>query len=329
MPTAELNPTIIAALAAISIVALLTAVFSSRLDRNAQGNKRLAAIARAKTSGDRPRSEDSKRSDIEKTLREMDEKQKSMKGSRPSLLIRMRQAGLPWTRRGYYIYSALVAAGTFLLVLGSSPIGQLPALGFGIAAGLLVPHLHVGYLRARRFRAFAKEFPNAIDVIVRGIKSGLPVVDCLRIISVDAQEPVQGEFKEVVEDQTLGLPVDQAVQRLASRVPLAEAKFFAIVISMQSRTGGNLSDALGGLSKVLRERQKMQAKIRAMSAEAKTSAGIIGAMPVIVAALMYFAAPSYIEGLFATFAGKIILAGCATWMLFGILVMRKMIRFDF
>jgi tight adherence protein B len=194
---------------------------------------------------------------------------------------------------------------------------------------LLGPHFAVSFLRSRRLAKFAKEFPNAIDVIVRGVKSGLPVVDCLRIISVEASEPIRSEFKELVEDQTLGLPIDQAVQRLPKRIPLAEAKFFAIVISLQSRTGGSLSDALGGLSKVLRERQKMQAKIRSMSAEAKASAGIIGSLPVAVLVLMKIASPGYIDFMFTTLAGQIILGGSVAWMMVGVLVMWKMIRFDF
>jgi tight adherence protein B len=259
----------------------------------------------------------------------MEEKQKSAKSSRPSLLIRMRQAGLAWSTRTYYACTVLVGVSIFLVLLASFDLGFLPPLGFGAAVGLLGPHLYVNFLRGRRFKKFAKEFPNAIDVIVRGVKSGLPAVDCLRIVSVEAQDPVREEFREIIEDQTLGLPIDQAVQQLPERIPLAEAKFFAIVMSMQSRTGGSLSEALGGLSKVLRERQKIQAKIRSVSAEAKTSAGIIGSLPIAVLAILSIASPKYIEPLYITFAGKMLLAGCVLWMLTGVLVMWKMIRFDF
>ena len=185
------------------------------------------------------------------------------------------------------------------------------------------------FRRNSRFKRFSNEFPNAVDVIVRGVKAGLPLVDCLKIIAAEAQEPVRSEFKTMVQDQTLGMPLDEAVQRLPERVPLAEANFFGIVIAIQSRTGGSLSEALGNLSKVLRERKKMQAKIKAMSSEAKASAGIIGSLPVIVAGLVYLTSPDYITLLFTTTIGNAVLVASGLWMLMGCLVMRKMINFDF
>ena len=164
---------------------------------------------------------------------------------------------------------------------------------------------------------------------MRGVKAGLPLVDCLRIIASEANEPVRSEFKEILDDQTLGVPMDQAVQRLPERIPVAEANFFAIVISLQSRSGGSLSEALGNLSRVLRERKKMAGKIRAMSSEAKASAGIIGSLPVVVTCMLYLSAPDYISLLFTTLIGKIVLWAPLMWMGMGILMMRKMINFDF
>jgi tight adherence protein B len=155
------------------------------------------------------------------------------------------------------------------------------------------------------------------------------MADCMKIIAAEAQDPVKSEFRTVVADQTLGLPMDEAVQRLSERVPLSEANFFAIVIAIQSRTGGSLSEALNNLSRVLRERKKMQAKIKAMSAEAKASGGIIGALPVVVTGVVYLTSPDYMSLLFTTSTGNIVLAGCGLWMTMGILVMRKMINFDF
>jgi tight adherence protein B len=163
---------------------------------------------------------------------------------------------------------------------------------------------------------------------VRGIKSGLPLVDCVKIVAAEAQEPVKSEFKAVVEDQALGLPLDEAVQRLPERMPVADANFFAIVIAIQSRTGGSLSEALGNLSKILRERKKMKAKVKAMSAEAKASGGIIGTLPVVVASLVYLTSPDYISLLWTTDIGKMALAGSALWMSIGVFTMKKMINFD-
>jgi tight adherence protein B len=194
---------------------------------------------------------------------------------------------------------------------------------------MLLPHFFVNYKRKRRLKKFSNEFPNAVDVIVRGVKAGLPLIDCLKVIAAEAQEPVKSEFQQVIEDQTLGMPLAEAVQRLPERIPLAESNFFAIVIVIQSKTGGSLSESLSNLSKVLRDRKKMDAKIKSMSAEAKSSAGIIGSLPIVVALLVYLTSPDYIMLLFTTTVGNIVLLISGFWMFMGVMVMRKMINFDF
>ncbi len=267
---------------------------------------------------------------VEVTLREAEEKLKFKAGKRakPSLLVRMRQANISWSRKTYYLVCVAAGIAVFLLILGTG-LGALPAVGFGTSAGLLLPHWYVKITRNRRFKRFTAEFPNAIDVIVRGIKTGLPVGDCLKIIAAETQDPLKGEFKILNEDHSLGMPLDEAVQRLPDRIPLSEARFFAIVIAIQNRTGGSLSEALGNLSKVLRERKKMEAKIKALSGEAKASALIIGALPVVVIGLLYATSPAYIALLFTTQIGRVVLAACGVLMLGGTLMMRKMINFDF
>jgi tight adherence protein B len=331
MVSPELIPVAIALLATLCAGGIVVALFYSHLAKRSESRKRFAAIAgRDATAASSAKSQDvTRKKAIDATLRELEEKQKIRKGTKPSLAIRMRQAGLGWDKRTYCIACAGAAASSYLVAIGILGIGQLAGLGFGISGGLLLPHLYVGAKRKSRFKSFSSEFPNAVDVIVRGVKAGLPLVDCLRIISVEAQEPVRSEFRAILEDQTLGLPMDQAVQRLPERVPLPEANFFAIVIALQSRTGGSLSEALSNLSKVLRERKKMQAKIKAVSSEAKASAGIIGCLPVVVAALIYLTSPAYIGLLFSTLTGNFVLAASGFWMLIGTLVMRKMINFDF
>jgi tight adherence protein B len=194
---------------------------------------------------------------------------------------------------------------------------------------LLLPHLYVGRKRKRRLSAFRNELPNAVDVIVRGVRSGLPLGDCLRLIAAEAQEPVRSEFKAAVDEQTLGVPLPDAMLRLADRVPVPEASFLATVIAIQSRSGGNLTEALANLSSLLRERKKMRGKIQALSSEAKASAGIIGSLPPVVALLLYLTSPQYISLLFTTTTGQVVLVGCAVWMSIGIMVMSAMINFDF
>jgi tight adherence protein B len=324
----------VALLAVFSVGGVAVAALYPRLAGRSKSEKRLEAIGatKQKAAADRIGAEEGRRRrTVEDTLKELEEtqKEKARKSAKPSLTTRMRQAGLAWTKRTYYLISAGVALVVMALCFVGFGFGPLPTIGFGISAGVLLPHFFVNFARKRRLRRFSNEFPNAVDVIVRGVKAGLPLIDCLKVIAREAVNPVRSEFQEVVEDQTLGMPLSDAVGRLPERIPLAEANFFAIVVIIQSKTGGSLSEALSNLSKVLRDRKKMSGKIRAMSAEAKSSAGIIGSLPIIVAVLVWFTSPDYIALLFTTFVGNVVLACCAFWMFLGIMVMRKMINFDY
>src|SRR5205085_7053654 len=156
-----------------------------------------------------------------------------------------------------------------------------------------------------------------------------PLLDSLRMITADAPEPLKSEFKAIVDTQAIGMPIGEACTKLYDRIPLAEANFFGIVISIQQRAGGNLSEALGNLSKVLRERKKMRNKIQAMSMEAKASASIIACLPLAVMGLVYISSPQYIELLWTHPTGRFMMVCSAGWMGCGVLVMRKMINFDF
>jgi tight adherence protein B len=166
-------------------------------------------------------------------------------------------------------------------------------------------------------------------VIVRGIKAGLPLFDSIKVVAADAPEPLRGEFLQIIETQAIGMPLGEACSRLFDRMPLPEANFFGIVVSIQQKSGGNLSEALGNLSKVLRDRKKMREKIQAMSMEAKASAAIIGSLPPIVMFLVYLSTPGYISLLWTHPTGQLMLVGCVVWMSVGIMVMKKMINFDF
>jgi tight adherence protein B len=185
------------------------------------------------------------------------------------------------------------------------------------------------FLKKRREAKFLQGFPDAVDIIVRGIKAGLPLLESMRIITSDAPEPLKSEFRAIIETQTIGIPLGEACGKLYERIPVPEANFFGIVIAIQQKAGGNLSEALGNLSRVLRDRKKMKAKIQAMSMEAKASASIIAALPFAVMMLVYITSPDYIELLWTHPMGRMMLVCCAAWMTIGVLVMRKMINFDF
>jgi tight adherence protein B len=267
-----------------------------------------------------------RREQVEETLKELELRQKKEK--RLPLTMRISQAGLNWSKRQFIIVSAIVGAVMFVGGFMSGG-GILVAAALGFAGGMGLPRWLLGFLKKRREANFLYNFPDAVDVIVRGVKAGLPLGDCLRIISTEAQEPVRAEFKAIVEAQTIGIPMGDACAKLFERMPLPEANFFGIVVSIQQRSGGNLSEALANLSRVLRDRKKMKAKIKAMSMEAKASAVIIAALPFAVMILVYLTSPTYIELLWTHPTGRMMMACCAVWMLMGVFVMKKMINFDF
>ena len=289
--------------------------------------RRMANVARAGPVVRSPRGkEKSRREQVEETLKDLEAQQKKRK--RPPLHIRIGQAGLKLTKQQFLLASAGFGVAVFVLCVFMG-LGLWPGLGLGFAAACGVPLWLIGYLKKRREARFLEVFPDAVDVIVRGIKAGLPLLDCIKIIAQDSEEPVKSEFRTLVDSQTIGIPLSDACLKIHERIPLPEANFFAIVISIQQKAGGNLSEALANLSRVLRDRKQMKAKIKAMSMEAKASAAIIGSLPIAVMLLVYISSPSYIELLWTHPMGRFMLAACAMWMACGVLVMKKMINFDF
>jgi tight adherence protein B len=317
----------VVALATIAAGGVTYALFYPMLSGEARAEKRRKEFAApvAARAFDREAQARAKRGQIAQSLKEIENRENAR--NKLTLDQKIQQAGLGWDRKKYFIFSAAMAVGTgfLLFVLSANSILGLAGLFIG---ALGVPPWFLQRCRTRRLKKFGNEFPNALDVITRGIKSGLPLNDCLRIIATEAAEPVRTEFRLIIESQALGLPLTEAVGKLYERMPCAESNFFGIVLAIQQKTGGNLSETLGNLSKVIRDRRKMRDKIQAVSMEAKASAAIIACLPPTVALLVYLTAPRYIELLWITQAGKFALVGCAVWMLMGVLVMRKMINFN-
>jgi tight adherence protein B len=268
----------------------------------------------------------SRREQVEGTLKDLEVRQAKAKSV--PLAVRIEQAGLTWSKRRFIITAVAMGLVAFLggIIIDT---GLLTSFALGFAGGAGLPFWMLKFLKNRREAKFLNGFPDAVDIIVRGIKAGLPLLDCMRMITVDAPEPLRSEFRAIVETQAIGLPIGEACAKLYERIPVPEANFFGIVIAIQQKAGGNLSEALGNLSKVLRERKKMKAKIQAMSMEAKASASIIACLPFAVMILVYISSPQYIELLWTEPQGRMMLACSAAWMSMGVLVMRKMINFDF
>ncbi len=293
-----------------------------------KAEQRMATVAKAAPVQRATRApQRSRRDQVENTLKEFEERHKKGKG-RPPLSVRLAQAGLRWSKQKFMLVSAAIGAGLFMAGFAFGA-GLLGALGLGFAGAFGLPFWMLSYFKKRRETKFLDNFPDAVDIIVRGVKAGLPLLDCIKMVAIEAPEPLKSEFRGIVETQAIGMPLGEACLKLYEHMPLPEANFFGIVISIQQKAGGNLAEALGNLSRVLRDRKKMKAKIRAMSQEAKASAGIIGSLPIAVMTLVYITSPKYMSLLFTTSLGHLMLAGSAFWMFMGVMVMKKMINFDF
>ncbi len=321
------NPFMFAGLVAVCGGLLAFAFIQPLLSGEARTQKRLDTLGSAprRTMRASGLSNNMRKKKISETLKDIERKQKS--SGKISIEDRLRFAGLDLSTSKFLIF-CLVGAGVsaFLAFI----IKQDPIISAGSASvgGIIIPFFIVTHLRKKRIKKFVEEFPNALDIIIRGVKSGLPLGDCLRIISIEAAEPVAGEFKHIVDIQQLGVSMGDACGEMYRRIPVVEANFFGIVIQIQQKAGGNLGEVLSGLSKVIRERRKMKGKILAMSTEATASAGIIAALPFIVGILVFLSSPQYIEKLWTTTAGTHGLMLGAVMMTFGCYVMKKMINFD-
>jgi tight adherence protein B len=314
-------------LAATAIGGLAWVFLYPLLSGEKKAEARRASVARAEpVARQSDKAQRSRREQVEGSLKEVDARRQ--KDKKVSLSVRLTQAGLAWTPRKFMIISGVLGLGCFAtaFLMGGGPLG---ATGLAFAAGFGLPRWILSYLKKRREKAFLKALPDAVDVIVRGIKAGLPLFESIKVVAADAPEPLKSEFIAIIETQAIGMPLGEACSRLFERMPVPEANFFGIVIAIQQKSGGNLSEALGNLSKVLRDRKKMAEKIQAMSMEAKASAAIIGSLPPIVMLLVYLSTPDYISLLWTHPTGQLMLVGCAIWMSCGIFVMKRMINFDF
>ena len=311
-----------AGLVLISVASGVWAIFANRAATAALCRRRISRHAPARDRKRQPNSE----AEVHRTAKAIRARRRSQGGL--SLRLALNQAGLEWP---VWTVPILVLGSIAILAGVAHLVGLAPLFAaiFGLATGPGLFLLTLRTLRRRRKKTMEKEFPAALDIIVRGVKSGLPLIDCLRVVAREVRDPLGTEFARLVEQQGHGVPVADAVDRLADRVPLSEVNFFAIVIGLQTKTGGRLAESLDNLVGVLRARVQLRAKIRSMSSEAKASGGIIAALPVVVSALVYLTSPAYMSLLFAEFVGQVVLIASALWMLIGVLVMRKMIQFDY
>ncbi len=334
-----MDPALIAAVLAFVAIGGAGVVLTGDKNQPATANKRVKAVAGAKNVDRRKAATEmaalKRRQSTAEALKELSNNEKQSRKRRFSVKGQLAQAGLTTPPAVFWMGSAVagVVLGIVGLVIQSgaeNPLFMYLAGAMGFFVGFLgLPRWFLGMLVAGRQKKFSNQLADAIDIIVRGVKSGLPLGQCLRIIAAESPEPLRAEFQALVDSQAMGVPLEQSMQRMYDRMPLPEVNFFAIVLVIQQKTGGNLSESLGNLSNVLRARKLMKEKVKALSSEAKASAMIIGSLPIVVMCMVYFTRPSYIMILFIEPMGHLILLGAATMMSMGIFIMNKMVNFKF
>ena len=338
MPNLAANPQFliygIAGVAAVAMLLLGFGIYAAMTAPQARLKRRISsvvgdplpALALPGSSARRDQNAGAKRKkQIQDRLKHAEESRQKRRGSR--LREQLVFAGLKISPQQFVLYA--VIGGSLITALayifGLPPI-LLPAVG--LIGFLGIPKFVLNYLIKKRLKKFIAAFPDAIDIIVRGVRSGLTVGECLAIVAQESPDPVGPEFRLVNEAIKLGQPMADALQRMSDRLPSPEFRYFTIVLGTQQQTGGNLAETLAKLSDVLRQRKKMKDKVQAMSSEAKASAGIIGSLPLFVMGALSFLARDYVALLFITETGRFMLAICVVVMGCGVMVMRKMINFD-
>lgn len=243
------------------------------------------------------------------------------------LRLRLAQSGKKWTLQQYFYASGGIAAVVFtLLMLKGAPLYLALAVGIMMGGGL--PHFGLNFMINRRTKNFTSNFPDAIELLVRGLKSGLPVGETLGVVAKEIPGPVGEEFRLVTEKIKIGKPMEDALQETADRMGTAEFQFFVVTLAIQRETGGNLAETLANLADVLRKRAQMKLKIKAMSSEAKASAYIVGSLPFFVFGMVWTVNQKYLAGFF--YEPRLIIAGIIgmVWMGIGVFIMAKMVNFE-
>ncbi|MDB5539796.1 MAG: TadB [Devosia sp.] len=325
-----MNPWLLALLAAVCVGAAGFALVPSLLG-SGRADKRIKAlrgdVQANRREADTSRNRDTRRKEIQQTLRAQTAVLEKRKRRVP-LQDKLYQAGMK-LKRGAFIRNSVIFGALVFVICFVLQLELVYCLVFAVAGGYLLPRMYLGHRRKKYQNAFLDELPNAVEAIVRGVKSGLPLNDSMRLVAKEAKEPIKSDFQRVLDQQAVGKTIQEAVVTLYDRVPLAEVNFFIVVITVQAQAGGNLSEALGNLARVLRNRKKMKQKVKAMSSEAKASAGIIGSLPIIVAILVSLTTPTYLLPMIQTPIGNLMLGVAAILMFLGGFIMNRMIQFDF
>lgn len=308
------------------IMAMMVLAFSGPSTAKA-GNRRLATLRERHSTAPRAAMEAQFRRITGRSATKMDVAAGRFLPNVAQLKKRLSMTGKNWSV-GQYGMATLGIAVVITLLLALRGLPLLLALFVGLAVGAGLPHFMVGVFIKRRINKFTVKFPDAIELLVRGLRSGLPITETMSVVASEVPGPVGEEFRSVSDKMKIGRSMDAALQDTADRLGTAEFQFFVITIAIQRETGGNLAETLSNLANVLRQRSQMKLKIKAMSSESKASAYIIGALPFIVFGMIWMINGSYMQNFFVD--PRLIIAGCGglVWMAIGAFIMAKMINFE-
>lgn len=320
--------TLAALFAACSVSLLVMGSFYQYLQPSLASDRKRAFVDRTRAAlfGDERTARHARRQMIMERLAQLSRDEQARRGAGDrarAVELRLERSGLSWSRSQYRRVQIGVSVLAFLvlLVATGSVILSLP---LAFAAGFMLPAAYLERKIAARYAAFSHELPNALDVLVRGTRAGLPVSECIRSVAREAAEPVRTEFELVVHAQSIGASLTDATEMLAHRVPISDTRFLAIAISIQETEGGAIADTLSNLSNTLRERRKLNEKIEAMGSSARSSAKALAAMPFLLLGLTYFMDPERTQVLWTTTSGRIVTAVCIVWVLIGFFVLKRM-----
>jgi tight adherence protein B len=317
--------------AMLLLVVLLLALLGQGSTQARKTSRRVDALRRRGNGGIGPTAAAASSIKIEESssrIPGMDELARRLVPRRAILADRLERTGRTVSLGSYAVFCVAtgVICGLVMNLLFAFP-PAIAVLG-AIAAGVGLPHIFVGFMIARRTRAFMAQFPEAIELIVRGIKSGLPVTEEIAVVGKEMSDPVGIEFRKISDALRFGQTLETALWETAGRLGIPEFNFFVISLSVQRETGGNLAETLENLAEILRRRRVMKLKIRAMSSEARASAYIIGSLPFLMLGILFLVAPAYIIQLFTDTRGNVMLGGAVMLQALGVFIMFKMVRFD-
>lgn len=269
-----------------------------------------------------------RRRDSDSTIAALDYMVKHWVPRRDVLRGRLERTGMPISLAHYVLATLLSVGVCYQFASMMIDLSAQMSLAIAVGMGIGIPHFTLSYLGSRRRGKFIALFPEAIDLIVRGLKSGMPIPDSIGTVSREVADPIRSEFRRIEQAMQMGQSLDEALWEANRRLDTPEFKFFVISLSLQRETGGNLAETLENLSDILRRRRQMRLKIKAMSSEARASAMIIGSLPFIMVLILYVIAPGYISGLFIDERGHAMIGVGLVSLGIGYGIMMKLVRFE-